>query len=240
MSRRPGTSDTPNFAKLTLDDADEDLFPSPESGATTQKHTPGSATSSTQRAQATRPQTKQEIEDARNAQLRAELEKIREVNRVIEGVTTSLTKAKDNMENVHKTVSNASTLLATWTRILSQTEHNQRVILNPNFQGASQDLEDIENDVVRRQQEIERRAFEQQRRQEEAQRKAEEEERKKAAAEATRTRAGLNRTRSTRGTTNSSRGQAAARGRGLTAATRGTSSYGRVSSATRGRGRGLG
>ncbi|KAM3421577.1 hypothetical protein BST61_g1964 [Cercospora zeina] len=240
MSRRPGTSETPNFAQLSLDDADEDLFASPESGATTQKRTPGSATSYTQRAQPARAQTKQEIEGARNAQLQAELEKIRHVNGVIEGVTASLTKAKDNMENVHQTVSNASTLLATWTRILSQTEHNQRVILNPNFQGASQDLEDIESDEVRRQQEAERRAFEQQRRQEEAQRKAEEEDRKRAAAEATRTRAGLNRTRSTRGTTSSTRGQPAGRGRGLTAATRGASSYGRVSSATRGRGRGLG
>ncbi|KAI5360687.1 Putative DASH complex subunit Duo1 protein [Septoria linicola] len=241
MSKRSGALDTPKIASLSLED-DDDLFASPESGATTQKHTPASAT---QRPQAARTQTKQDIEDARNAQLQAELEKVREVNRVIEGVTASLTKAKGNMENVHRTVNNASTLLATWTRILSQTEHNQRVILNPNFQGASQDLEDIENDEVRRQQDFERRAFEQQRRQEEAQRKAEEEERKKAASEATRTRAGLNRTRSTRGTTTSSRGYTgvggqAGRGRGLTANSRGTSSYGRVASTTRGRGRGLG
>lgn len=245
MSKRPGAVDTPNLAKLSLDDDDEDLFASPESSATTQKHAPGSATTSAQRPQPVRTQTKQEIEDARNAHLQAELEKVREVNRVIEGVTASLTRAKGNMENVHKTVNNASTLLATWTRILSQTEHNQRVILNPNFQGASQDLEDIENDVVRRQQEVERRAYEQQRRQEEAQRKAEEEERKRAAAEATRTRAGLGRTKSTRGTTSSSRGYTGVggqvgRGRGLTAGTRDTASYGRVSSATRGRGRGLG
>jgi hypothetical protein len=232
---------TADIARLTLADdvdEDEDLFASPKSGETTEKPTPSSNTPTAQRAPAQRTQSKQDVEEARDAQLRAELEKVREVNRVIEGVTASLSKAKNNMENVHRTVHNASTLLGTWTRILSQTEHNQRVILNPNFQGASQDLEDLESEDARRQQEVERRAYEDQRRREETQRRAEEEERKKAAAEATRTRAGLGRSRGTRGTSSSTRGQAA-RG-GTTAGTRSTSGYGRVSSAMRGKGRGLG
>ncbi|KAF7188692.1 DASH complex subunit duo1 [Pseudocercospora fuligena] len=243
MSKDVGGSGAPNIAKLSLEDTDEDLFASPESGATTQKHTPISTTNVSNTAkQQTRPLSKQDVEEARNAQLRAELEKVREVNKVIEGVTASLTKAKANMETVHKTVNNASTLLATWTRILGQTEHNQRVILNPNFQGASQDLEDIENDEIRRQHEAERKVLEEQRRREEAQRKAEEEERRKAAAVATGTR-GVSRTRSVRGTSSSTRGYGrvdsqAGRGRG-TAGTRGTAAS-RASSTARGRGRGLG
>lgn len=229
--------DIPDIAKLQLEEPDEDLFASPGSGASTQKHTPRSNASSVQKQTAPK-QSKQDIEDARNAQLQAELDKIRQVNRVIEGVTASLTKAKDNMDTVNRTVNDASNLLGTWTRILSQTEHNQRLILDPQWRGATRDLEDIENEEARKQQEAERRAMEEQRRRDEAQRKAEEEERKRAAAEDKRARAGLSRTRSTRGTSGSTRGTAGS-SRGTAGTTRGTSSYGRVSS-TRGRGRGLG
>lgn len=89
-----------------------------------------------------------------------------------------------NMQTVSKTVDNASTLLNTWTRILSQTEHNQRLILNPEWKGATQDLVDAENEALQKQQEAQRRAAEVERRREEAQRKAEEEERRRAAGTA--------------------------------------------------------
>jgi len=230
-------TDTPDIGKLNLED-DEDLFASPESGATIQKQTPTSNASSAQK------QRGRSHSEAREARLKAELERVREVNRVIEGVTASLTKAKENMGTVQRTVVNASTLLATWTRILSQTEHNQRLILNPNWHGASQDVEDIENEEVRWQHETERRAVEEQRRREEAQRRAEEEERRRAVATpSTRGASKTRGTRGTRGTSSSSRGYTGVggqtgRGRG-TAGTRG-SGIGRGTSATRGRGRGLG
>ncbi len=89
------------------------------------------------------------------------------------------------MQTVSKTVDNASALLNTWTRILSQTEHNQRLILNPDWKGATQDLVDLENETLQKQQEAERRAAEAERRREEAQRKAEDEERRRAAGTAT-------------------------------------------------------
>ena len=194
--------------------------------------------------------------EARDARLRAELERVREVNKVIENVTASLSKAKDNMQTVHRTVSNASTLLATWTRILSQTEHNQRLILNPNWHGASKDIEDIENEEVQRQRDAERRAAEEVRRKEEVQRRAEDEERKRAAAASAPTGRGRGRIRGTsapsvRGTRASTRGytglggQATGRGRGTsTSSTTGTGSragsgIGRTA-LTRGRGRGVG
>jgi hypothetical protein len=217
---------------------DSDLFASPST-------TPApKSTNKTSQSHAPK-QSKQDAEDARNAQLSAELERIREVNRVIEGVTASLTKAKENMSTVHQTVSNASTLLATWTRILSQTEHNQRLVLNPSWQGATQDLEDQENEGARRQVEEQRRAQEEVRRREEEQRRREEEERRQAMAPAVGTRGGTRGRGSVRGAASSGRGYtgvggqtATSRGRGTTS-TRGTSGVGRTAS-TRGRGRGLG
>ncbi|TKA71571.1 hypothetical protein B0A55_07677 [Friedmanniomyces simplex] len=168
-----------DMAQLSLDDApDEDVFSSPESGETTQKQTPTSTNSSAHKKQ----QRAHNQCETREAHLRAELERVREVNRVIENVAASLEKAKANMGTVQRTVESASTLLGTWTRILSQIEHNQRLILNPNWQGATQDLEDAENEDARRQQEAERRVVEEQRRREEAQRRAEEEERRRAVA----------------------------------------------------------
>lgn len=229
----PKPTETPDIDRLHLQDDDEDIFASPGNGATTQKPA--------------RTEKRHDMEEAREARLQAELERVREVNKVIEGVTASLEKAKANMGTVHQTVNNASTLLATWTRILGQTEHNQRLILNPQWQGATQDLEELENEEIRRQAEMERRAVEEQRRREEAQRKAEEEERKKAAAAAAPTR-GLSRTRSTRGGTRgvpsssttsryTASGTSIGRGRGTIPSARG-SGIGRGTSATRGRGRG--
>ncbi|KAI4857453.1 hypothetical protein E4T45_01050 [Aureobasidium sp. EXF-8846] len=122
-----------------------------------------------------------ETSESREAALRKELESVRQINKVIEDVVASLEKAKGNMDNVNRTVHSASTLLDTWTRILSQTEHNQRLLLNPNWQGATQDVQDIENESFVRQQQAERRAAEEQARRDAAQRRAEEEERKKSA-----------------------------------------------------------
>lgn len=243
-------SSLPDGGKLEFDDEDmEDLFASPESGATTQKHTPSSQTSSAQRLHSRSDSRSRQLEkDMRDARLRAELDRIREVNRVIESVTASLTKAKENMETVDRTVNNASALLATWTRILSQTEHNQRLILNPNWQGAAQDIEDIENEDLRRQHDAERRAAEEQRRREEVQRRAEEEERRKAAAATVPGTRGSGKVRGLRGANSSTRGHVGVggqpgRGRGTavgtSSSTRGGSSIGRAGS-TRGRGRGLG
>jgi hypothetical protein len=150
-------------------------------------------------------------DEAREAALKQELENVRKINQVVEGVVESLEKAKSNMDvsavnrsigqlvnwsilysrktnswnqTVSRTVNSASTLLQSWTRILSQTEHNQRLILNPQWRGATNDLAEIENDVLRRQQEAIRRHAEDEQRREAASRKAQEEERKRAATAA--------------------------------------------------------
>ncbi|KAF2687276.1 hypothetical protein K458DRAFT_386103 [Lentithecium fluviatile CBS 122367] len=184
-------------------------------------------------------------EEAREAALRKELESVRNVNKVIEAVVDSLQKAKDNMETVSRTVHNASTLLQTWTRILSQTEHNQRLILNPQWQGATQDLVDIQDEEAQRQHAAERRAAEEQSRREAAARKAEEERRKaEAAAKGGPSRGrgrGGARTRGAPAATTGYVGVGGQSGRGLnrsgSTSTRAGSGIGR---GLRGRGRGLG
>ncbi|KAB8229969.1 DASH complex subunit Duo1-domain-containing protein [Aspergillus alliaceus] len=125
-------------------------------------------------------------QEVREAALRNELQSVRNINQVIEGLLSSLDRAKGNMDTVSRTVDSASTLLNTWTRILSQTEHNQRLILNPNWQGAVQDVADSENEERLKQQAAERRERELQEQREAAARKAEEAEKRRAQAPATR------------------------------------------------------
>lgn len=148
----------------------------------------------------------------------------------------------DSVQTVSRTVHNASTLLQTWTRILSQTEHNQRLILNPQWQGASQDLVDIQNEDIQRQQAAQRREAEEQARREAAARRADEERRKVEASASGSTRGRPRGGLRTRGASTSSGyvgvGGQAGRGVNRTASTsaRGGSGIGR---GTRGRGRGV-
>ncbi|KAJ6019076.1 hypothetical protein N7522_001143 [Penicillium canescens] len=165
--------------------------------------------------------------EAREAALHTELQGVRNINEVIEGLLSSLDSAKGNMETVSRTVTSASTLLNTWTRILSQTEHNQRLILNPNWQGATQDVADIENEAIQRQQAAERREQALQQQREAAARKAQEMESRRTQA-----------TRGTRGTRGTTRGTVRSTGLGRTpsvsstsrTATRGSSATSRAGS----------
>ncbi|KAI9673138.1 MAG: hypothetical protein M1817_003000 [Caeruleum heppii] len=166
--------------------------------------------------------SRMDAEAARDAALRKELDGVRSINEVIEGVIGSLEKAKDNMETVSRTVTSASTLLNTWIRILSQTEHNQRLILNPSWQGAGQDVADLENESILKQQAAERREIEEQQRREAATRKAAEAERQRAEGTVG---------RGTRGTR--PRGRGVPRGRAVA-----SSGYGAPQSGYVGRGEG--
>ncbi|KAI9884443.1 MAG: dolichol-P-mannose synthesis [Watsoniomyces obsoletus] len=179
---------------------------------------------SRQPSQSRLEETRYDAEEAREAALRAELEGVRNINRVVEGVVDSLERAKQNMEVVSRTVASASTLLNTWIRILSQTEHNQRLILNPAWQGATRDVAELEHELMMRQQAEQRREMEEQRR-EAAARKAEEEEAARRRAESM----------GTRGGTRGSRGRSRSVVRGTTSGLR----YpGSASQTTRGPGRG--
>jgi hypothetical protein len=94
------TMDPPNLGALNLSDSDTDgdaLFDTP--AAHKAKKTKD-VESDAEGAASTRPRAKEShytAEEAREAALRRELESIRNVNKVIEGVIGSLQKAKDNM-----------------------------------------------------------------------------------------------------------------------------------------------
>ncbi|KAM6520661.1 hypothetical protein FSOLCH5_005448 [Fusarium solani] len=171
------------------------------------------------------------------AALRKELEGVRNINESIEGVIATLERAGGNMDTVSKTVNNASVLLNTWTRILSQTEHNQRLILDPSWKGATEDLAEQEAEAIQRQLAAERRAAEEEQRREELRRRREEEERQRLASAAP--------GRGTRGARGGrGRGGPAARGSSYSSSSysgssipgRGTSNIGRGFGARRARG----
>ncbi|RAL63766.1 hypothetical protein DID88_003411 [Monilinia fructigena] len=177
---------TPDIGKLDLSDSDnEDLFASPSKPSKSNLKAPNKNAESS--AQVLRSGgSKYDAEASREAALQRELEGVRNINELIEGVLGSLDLAKGNMDTVSQTVTSASTLLNTWIRILSQTEHNQRLILNPNWRGASQDVADMENEQVLKAQAAERRAAEEERRRETARQRAEDEERQRQAGTTTR------------------------------------------------------
>ncbi|KAA8566961.1 hypothetical protein EYC84_010057 [Monilinia fructicola] len=179
---------TPDIGKLDLSDSDnEDLFASPSKPAKANLKAPSKNAESSAQAQRSGG-SKYDAEASREAALQKELEGVRNINELIEGVLGSLDLAKGNMDTVSQTVTSASTLLNTWIRILSQTEHNQRLILNPNWRGASQDVADMENEQVLKAQAAERRAAEEERRRDAARQRAEDEERQRQAGTTTRAR----------------------------------------------------
>ncbi|KAI9051170.1 hypothetical protein LZ554_005272 [Drepanopeziza brunnea f. sp. 'monogermtubi'] len=193
---------TPDIARLDLSEPEsdnEDLFASPSRASKPSQKSPAKQPESSHAPAQRSGESKYDAEQAREAALQRELEGVRNINEVIERVISSLETARGNMDTVSRTVTSASTLLNTWTRILSQTEHNQRLILNPSWQGASQDLADMENDLVLKAQAAERRAAEEERRREEARRRADDEERQRQAGTAVRGARGRGRGRGTRG-----------------------------------------
>ncbi|KAI8950375.1 DASH complex subunit Duo1-domain-containing protein [Xylaria longipes] len=154
------------MANYQEDSDHEDLPPSP------------SDTKAPKTQQPDRPKTPsnqhnryEDPDDARETALQRELEGVRNINELIEGVVGTLERAKGNMQTVSNTVTTASTLLNTWTRILSQTEHNQRLLLNPSWKGASQDLADMESEAAAKAAAAERRAAEEERRRAEVRRR---------------------------------------------------------------------
>ncbi|KAJ5239778.1 Tic20-like protein [Penicillium chermesinum] len=216
--------------RLDLSDEDtEDLWNSPSKRGNQKafKRQPGTQSPTTEsHAPHNAGDTLFDRQEAREAALHAELHSVRNINNVIEGLLKSLDNAKGNMEKaltktymktVSNTVTSASTLLNTWTKILSQTEHNQRLILNPKWQGATQDVADMEQEAIQKQQAAERRELALQQQREAAARKAEEDERRRLAG--------------TRGSRGTSRGTVRSTGLGRTpsvstsrtAATRGSS-----------------
>ncbi|PSR97406.1 DASH complex subunit Duo1-domain-containing protein [Coniella lustricola] len=193
--------------------------------------TPGSGRSR-DRGEAKKPF---DAEEVREAALQRELEGVRNINEVIESVIGTLEKAKGNMGSVSQTVNNASSLLNTWTRILSQTEHNQRLILNKDWNGSSRDLEAIEEQKLAAQLAAQRKAEEDDRRRDLVRLRSEEQERARLAGTLAPTRGrgrgqgvtGSRRARGTRGRGLTRSGAAAANSSAVSSASRAGSQIGR-------------
>ncbi|PNP46763.1 hypothetical protein TGAMA5MH_01714 [Trichoderma gamsii] len=165
-------------SEMEMDDSD--LWTSPVKNDPDQPRPKTPKTPRTPRTPRTPPANDHQSEPVdRDAMLKRELDGVRKINEVIEGVIGTLQRAGGNMESVSKTVSNASTLLNTWTRILSQTEHNQRLILDPTWKGATDDLAEIEAEALRKQQAEARKAAEEEERKEELRRRREEDEQRR-------------------------------------------------------------
>ncbi|KJZ74669.1 hypothetical protein HIM_06019 [Hirsutella minnesotensis 3608] len=151
-----------------MEHTESDIWTSPEARPKTPK-TPKTPT----------PGDRQPQPVDREEALRRELRGVRTINESIEGILATLQRTSGNMEVVSKTVGNASTLLNTWTRILSQTEHNQRLVLHPSWKGATEDLAEQEAELIERQRAAERKAAEEEQRREELRRRREEDEEKR-------------------------------------------------------------
>ncbi|RKF71817.1 DASH complex subunit Duo1 [Golovinomyces cichoracearum] len=132
------------------------------------------------------------MEQGKEASLQRELESVRNINEVIEKVLSGLECAQGNMDTVSQTVKSASILLDTWVRILSNTEHNQKLIMNPRWKGASIDIANMEKESSLKAQAEFRRAIEEERQKEESRKnEEEEEERQKHAGTSARSRSTL-------------------------------------------------
>jgi hypothetical protein len=95
----------PDIGELHLSDSDDHLFDSP-ADTTTKGKIPAGANGKPRDCAPQSNKTRSgespyDAEEARDAQLRQELENIRKINAVIEGVVESLEKAKSNMEVSH-------------------------------------------------------------------------------------------------------------------------------------------
>lgn len=94
---------TPDIGKLDLSDSDvdnEDLFASPSRPSKSTQKLPTKSAESNAPAQRT-GESKYDTEQAREANLQRELESVRSINEVIEGVVSSLETAKGNMDVRH-------------------------------------------------------------------------------------------------------------------------------------------
>ena len=91
---------TPDIGKLDLSDSDnEDLFASPSRPSKSTQKLPTKSAASDSNAPAQRNnESKYDTEQAREATLQRELESVRSINEVIEGVVSSLETAKGNMD----------------------------------------------------------------------------------------------------------------------------------------------
>lgn len=90
---------TPDMERLDLSESDnEDLFASPSKASKSSQKPAAKPSESSNAPPQRNGESKYDAEAAREASLKKELESVRSINEVIEGVVASLESAKGNMD----------------------------------------------------------------------------------------------------------------------------------------------
>ncbi|EPX70454.1 DASH complex subunit Duo1 [Schizosaccharomyces octosporus yFS286] len=76
--------------------------------------------------------------------LRQELQLLKTFNEVIEKLTGSLRVSSEKLHSFEKSIQSANQLVNVWSSVQSQTDHTQQLLLNTDWKGPMQDLEEIE------------------------------------------------------------------------------------------------
>ncbi|KAG0003963.1 hypothetical protein BGZ80_005711, partial [Entomortierella chlamydospora] len=67
--------------------------------------------------------------------IQTELEQTKRLVSVFETIDLSMTEARDKLKTFYKTADETNTLLDMWIRVLSQTEHTQKLLQDPAWEG---------------------------------------------------------------------------------------------------------
>ncbi|KAJ2300045.1 hypothetical protein IWW54_006394 [Coemansia sp. RSA 2705] len=93
----------------------------------------------------------------------AELEELRRVRRALSKMNQGIENVQQQIKYFNSNVSQTTQLLDIWVRVLSQTMHNQRFLLNEDWQGSSMDAAKLDGLIqrdIQRQEAVERQARE--------------------------------------------------------------------------------
>ncbi|KAF8932832.1 hypothetical protein BGZ58_006770 [Dissophora ornata] len=67
--------------------------------------------------------------------IQRELDETRRLVKTFDAIDTSMTEARDKLKTFYKTADETNTLLDMWIRVLSQTEHTQKLLQDPAWEG---------------------------------------------------------------------------------------------------------
>lgn len=82
-----------------------------------------------------------ELDPSDSRRLEVELHTVQMYNQLIEGIVSTIGHAEHNVESMLEATRRADALLNAWVKILSYTEHAQKLLHDPQWQGISKDNE---------------------------------------------------------------------------------------------------
>lgn len=82
-----------------------------------------------------------ELDPSDSRRLEVELHTVQMYNQLIEGIISTLGHAEQNVESMLEATRRADALLDAWVKVISYTEHAQKLLHDPQWQGISKDNE---------------------------------------------------------------------------------------------------